>query len=425
MSKESDDPAIDGPVSPASPASASRLQSRATIKIARSDVKERAPPASTRTLRPLSRRNFVDITKMLEDGDIGSHESPRTNHTEVKEQSKLDDNALKDNQTKTSHDFGVASEIENEFTVVPFGSSKIGGRIKPRGLDTVEEVAETTIVEEMTKAPGDKSVNVFNKIGGEDTQDDNEYDDEDFMTWVQAQRAEPISKNISEGDLFFSLRKLTWGDAARQCRERGIPLADAIIQQGHDPRQYDYNHIMDDTSALENNPDKWEEVFAGLDAAKQLQEDTVQKRLPTIEEEPPSMPVKRRMTVQSAPRSQKKSRHDIGQSLDKQRLEMIETCIRRAASKLWVEERLNDVLFSSAAKTPKEYEEWVGSIGKRIDDAELKATGGMHLAKARAKLYEQHIDQAKEVARIHEEDMHIIRLLRDDLAPLLQMAQDD
>lgn len=96
------------------------------------------------------------------------------------------------------------------------------------------------------------------------TEDDGVEDD--FTSRIRQRRAEAIERGIVETDLFLGFKTVTWGWIIDRVRAANRPLLDIILQYGEDPRMYDYTHLIDDSTALEDNPEKYETAFAQLDA---------------------------------------------------------------------------------------------------------------------------------------------------------------
>lgn len=205
---------------------------------------------------------------------------------------------------------------------------------------------------------------------------------------------------ISEQDQFLNLPNLTWGEVAKQCQETGIPLADAIIERYHDPRDYDYHHIMDDTTALDENPDKYEKAFASLDAAKQLhqsKQSAIQNALTSAMTEESSK--KRKSTAVTAG-DQRLRNGPVKKASDKARKGAAQSSLRDKYPHVMKQNRLKQI--STEAKG---YNEYIQAELDSLEVAGSRVAASLNLSRPRVDLYQRMLDDAKSRLEIEEGEM--------------------
>jgi hypothetical protein len=215
--------------------------------------------------------------------------------------------------------------------------------------------------------------------------------DDDFVARARQRRAEAVERGIAETDFFLGFKTITWGWITDRVRAANRPLLDIILQHGEDPRVYDYSHLIDDSAALEDNPEKYEVAFAQLDAGLEPIAFTRKRPLEDVVEG-------------QASKKSKTSSYTAENAL----LEVI----RNLGPE---DDEIKRILVRRARQQCNDDATWKLSVSRMIDAKEDGIRSWMYLHKARIDLRVKEIVRSQQELKFFEKDIKGINGLRDAL----------
>lgn len=216
-------------------------------------------------------------------------------------------------------------------------------------------------------------------------------DEDDFVARTRQRRAEAVERGIAVTDLFLGFKTITWGWITDRVRAANRPLLDIILQHGEDPRVYDYSYLIDDSAALEANPEKYEAAFAQLDAGLEPIAFTRKRALEDIGDDQMSKKVKT-------------STYTAENAL----LEMID--------KLGPGDQDIKRILTRRVRDPDNSDQsWKLSVSRMIDAKEDDVRNWIHLNKARISLRIKEIVKSQKSLRGLEQEIETINGLRSSL----------